>query len=116
MNPETQEMKPAHLGGGYLKVGTIKPNRDGSSQHVKCQISARGGGARVVPAHGKFSEVVEIPVSMDGIPKILSLPSDAGDIQTLKTVFGPSFDAWAGKTVDIWESEVLSVIRIQPVG
>ena len=112
---ETTETKPAHLGGGYLKVGAIKPNRDGTSQHVKCQVSARGGGPRTVAAHGKFSEVVEIPVSMDGIPKILSLPSDAGDVQTLRTVFGP-FENWAGKTVDIWESEVLSLIRIQPVG
>ncbi len=103
------------LGGGYLKVGAIKPNRDGTAQHVKCQVSARGGGPRTVPAHGKFGEAVEIPVSMDGVPKILSLPSDAGDVQALKAVFGP-LENWAGKTVDIWESEVLSVIRIQPIG
>ena len=112
---ETIEAKPAHLGGGYLKVGTIKPNRDGTAQRVRCQISGRGGGPRIVAAHGKFSEVVEIPVSMDGIPKVLSLPSDAGDVQTLRTVFGP-MESWAGKTVDIWESEVLSLLRIQPVG
>jgi hypothetical protein len=113
-NPET-ETRPAQLGGGYIKVGAIKPNRDGSSQHVKCQVSARNGGPRVVPAHGKFGEAVEIPVVMDGIPKILSLPSDSGDVRALRTLFGPDMSTWAGKTVDIWESDVLSVIRIQPV-
>lgn len=113
MNETTTKLP--HLGGGYLKHGDIKPNRDGTSQHVKCQVSARNGGPRVVPAHGKFAEAIEIPLNMDGMPKVLSLPSSAGDIEALKAVFGP-LENWAGRTVDVFESDLFRAVRIAPVG
>jgi hypothetical protein len=113
-NPEN-EVKPAHLGGGYLKPGILKPNRDGTNQKVRCQISARNGGTRLVPAHGKFSAAVEIPITIDGVQKIVSLPDDSADVQALRTVFGPEYSAWSGHTVEVFESDILEIIRIVPV-
>lgn len=112
---------PNHLGGSYLKTGTIKPNRDGTARHVPCVISNRKGGTRIVPERttdkGKFGPALEIPTSIEGQEIIISIPAEKGDSIALKQVFGHDLgEAWAGKTIDVFESEVLDRIRVIPVG
>lgn len=117
--PQTSNQPPKlpPLGGGYLKAGQMKlrQDKDGKNLPVRCTISARNGGTRKVPAHGGFKEAVEIPLNMDGIQKILSLPVDAEDVQKLNVVFGP-YENWTGRTVEVVESDVFDIIRISPVG
>lgn len=109
-----------HLGGEYLKVGRIKPNRDGSAKHVRCVVSGRNGGARVVPERktdkGTFGPALEIPTEIEGQEFVVSIPADKGDGKTLRTVFGDDLGAWTGKAFDLYESEVLDRIRVVPVG
>lgn len=109
-----------HLGGTYIKTGTLKANRDGSARQVRCTIDGRKGGPRILPArenqHGKFGPALEIPTSIEGQDFILSLPADKGDGQVLQQVFGPVGETWIGKAVLVFESEVLDRVRVQPIG
>ena len=113
-------MTTNHLGGSYLKTGQLKPNRDGSSRHVECSIEGRNGGPRIVPAResdkGKFGPALEIPISIEGQQFVVSIPADKGDGKTLETVFGPAGESWVGRRVNVYESDVLDRIRVQPIG
>lgn len=116
-------MNPEHLGGAFLKPGIIKRNLDGTHQRVRCTISARNGGPRILPErqndHGKFGPALEIPVVMDseGQDFVLSIPADKGDGKVLRAVFGPDLASWAGKAVDVYESPILDRMRVVvPIG
>ncbi len=102
MNPENTVK---HLGGTYLKPGTLK-------KPAHCTVSARNGGARTV--EGKFGLQLEIPTTIDGMEFVLSIPADKGDGKVLRTVFGEDLGAWSGKGVVISDSDVLNRVRIQP--
>lgn len=109
-----------HLGGTYLKIGTIKANRDGSSRHLDLPISARNGGPRILPErenqHGKFGAALEIPLEIEGQEFVLSVPAEKGDGKLLRTVFGEDLAAWPGKRIDVFESDVLERVRATPIG
>lgn len=112
-------MTTNHLGGTYLKTGMLKPNRDGSPRTIEVPVSDRNGGARIIPERqndkGKFGPALEIPIQIEGQDFVASVPADKGDGKLLRTVWGdPTDNAWSGKRVRIYESEVLDRIRVEP--
>lgn len=100
-------MNNNHLGGAFLKTGTLKAE-------AQCILSARNGGARIV--EGKFGPNLELPLTIEDQDFVLSVPADKGDGKTLQTVFGPVGPEWAGKRVRVFESTFLNRVRVQPIG
>jgi hypothetical protein len=107
-------MTQNHLGGSYLKTGALKPNRDGTSRHIRCVLDNRNGGSRIV--EGKFGPQLELPITIEEQQFVVSIPADKGDGKTLQQVFGPVSESWAGKAVDVFESETLDRVRVVPIG
>lgn len=94
-----------HLGGSYLQVGVLK-------QPVTVPLDGRNGGSRTV--NGKYGPKLELPINIDGMPFIVSIPADKGDGAVLKATFGPDLQSWAGKMVRVSESPSITRIRVQP--
>lgn len=112
MNNQPQAKKP-HLGGTYLKPGTLK-------RETACLIDGRAG---TVPNHkggprtveGEYGRQLELPVSIDGMEFVVSIPADKGDGLALQKAWGDDLSSWVGKRVLVQESNVLRRIRVSPI-
>jgi hypothetical protein len=98
------------VGGAYLKHGTLKREVVVAIDDRRVREDAPEG---VVV--GSLPNTVDIPVSVSGIPYVLTVSTKSGDYAALVRAFGKALDAWTGSEVRIFNDADLPKVRIAPL-
>lgn len=107
--PQAVEVGAA-VGGGFLRPSMLRSAVSPRVDDRPCAPNEPNG-----PCYdGKF-ETVNIPVSISGIPYIISVSVKSQDYRDLHARFGPEFSNWVGQGVQVYSDPVLQKLRVQPL-